>query len=151
MQDTRGCEWFTYYSDTKLCASLSVCLRLNNTHCGDNCVSGESECPENMCGVKGKCLGRQDIFFKIHYLYSYTYFLLSGALEGIRQVKDNNECVQHCQKFDKCNWHTFDPDTKICYLTADCPALDKTCRNCVSSEKPCFDGEVSSGNSTGGA
>ena len=56
-QDTQGCEWFTYYQKTRICTSLSVCIRLNETQCTDNCVSGESECPENMCGVKGKCFG----------------------------------------------------------------------------------------------
>eukprot|EP00095_Tigriopus_kingsejongensis_P004225 maker-scaffold74_size411160-snap-gene-3.17 protein:Tk04225 transcript:maker-scaffold74_size411160-snap-gene-3.17-mRNA-1 annotation:"type iv pilus-associated protein" len=70
-QNTRGCEWFTWYKDTSLCASLSVCLRLNGTYCGDNCVSGEVECPEFYCGVKGKCL---------------------GALEGMRLVADVAEC-----------------------------------------------------------
>ena len=77
--------------------------------------------------------------------------LLIGALEGVRQVNGNGDCVSLCQKNPNCNWHTFDSASKICYMTADCPALDKSCKTCISSEKPCFDGEVSSTNSTGGA
>eukprot|EP00094_Tigriopus_californicus_P011052 TCALIF_10663-PA protein Name:"Protein of unknown function" AED:0.06 eAED:0.06 QI:0/0.5/0.33/0.66/1/1/3/232/262 len=121
-QQTRGCEWFTYYKDTKLCASLSVCLRLNQTICGDNCVSGEDECPEFYCGVKGKCL---------------------GALEGMRLVETVDECKAKCNAEARCKWHSFDPSTKVCSMTADCPALDAKCETCIASERACETGQVS--------
>ena len=70
-QETTGCEWFTFYPDTKTCVVLSDCLRLNQTSYCPDCVSGEEECPEVVCGAKGKCI---------------------GALEGVREVRSVREC-----------------------------------------------------------
>ena len=119
-QGTRGCEWFTFYEDSKACASLSGCLDLNATFC-DNCISGEMECPEFICGAKGKCF---------------------GAMEGVRLVNSTEDCQAECSKRDECNWHSFVPSSKSCILTNDCPALDKTCTDCVASEKGCASTKV---------
>ena len=119
-QATQGCEWFTFYEDSKACASLSGCLDLNATYC-DRCISGETECPEYTCGVQGKCF---------------------GAMEGVRLVNNTDDCQSECSKRAECNWHSFVPSSKSCILTNDCPALDKTCTDCVASEKGCTSTKV---------
>ena len=50
---------------SQICTLLSGCLELGNTKCGQDCISGQEECPQLQCGVKGVCI---------------------GALEGIRKV-----------------------------------------------------------------
>ncbi|TRY70202.1 hypothetical protein TCAL_09641 [Tigriopus californicus] len=122
-QNTRGCEWFTYYNQTKLCASLTTCLNLNATHCTD-CISGEDECPEFICGAQGSCL---------------------GASEGIRVESGLSSCRQTCSDSAKCHWFTFDNSSNVCTLTADCPALDKRCQTCAASEQFCDEHDIRRG------
>lgn len=70
-QATTGCEWFTFYPETETCAVVSNCLRLNVTSYCPDCVSGEEQCPEVVCGKQGRCL---------------------GAMEGVRKVDSVEAC-----------------------------------------------------------
>ena len=58
-------------------------------------------------------------------------------LTGVHAAKDAKECAELCLMEHNCNWHTFNELTMICTLTNDCPAMDKTCKMCVSSEIGC--------------
>eukprot|EP00095_Tigriopus_kingsejongensis_P006519 maker-scaffold172_size289735-snap-gene-1.29 protein:Tk06519 transcript:maker-scaffold172_size289735-snap-gene-1.29-mRNA-1 annotation:"pan domain-containing protein" len=115
-QKIQGCEWFTFYADSKICTSLSGCLDLSPKKCPGNCISGENECPEFQCGLQGRCF---------------------GALEGIRKVGSARECGTICSNRLECLWHTYNPSQASCTLTNDCPALDKSCSDCVVSETQC--------------
>eukprot|EP00095_Tigriopus_kingsejongensis_P006522 maker-scaffold172_size289735-snap-gene-1.33 protein:Tk06522 transcript:maker-scaffold172_size289735-snap-gene-1.33-mRNA-1 annotation:"similar to H28G03.4" len=115
-QKIQGCEWFTFYADSKICTSLSGCLDLSPKKCPGNCISGENECPEFQCGLQGRCF---------------------GALEGIRKVGSARECGTICGNRLECLWHTYNPSQASCTLTNDCPALDKSCANCEVSETQC--------------
>lgn len=122
-QTTRGCEWFTYYNQTGLCASLTTCLNLKTGNCTD-CISGEDECPEFICGAQGSCL---------------------GASEGIRMESGLSSCRQTCSDTAKCHWFTFDNSSNVCTMTADCPALDKRCQTCAASEQFCDEDDIRKG------
>ena len=119
-KDVRACSWFTYYKDTRLCASLSTCLRLDSENCED-CISGEEQCPEYNCNIRGVCV---------------------GALEGIRIYQDPAECQAMCASNPNCNHYSFQLESHICTMTADCPVLDYTASHSVLFDKPC-DFEVS--------
>ena len=80
-----------------------------------------------MCGEQGKCL---------------------GALEGIKRSVSNEECHAHCVQTPLCFWSSFDPENETCVLTNDCPALDKTCKDCLASEKGCLIGQEANLNQT---
>lgn len=113
--EVEGCEWFTYYKDSLQCISLTTCLNLTKEGCTD-CISGEKECPEPICNVNGKCL---------------------GALEGNQPAANLQACHQMCLDIPNCGWFSYNKKEKICQVTADCPVLDKTCLDCVSSEGSC--------------
>ncbi|TRY79456.1 hypothetical protein TCAL_09787 [Tigriopus californicus] len=115
-QNLTGCEWFTWYTDSKVCTSLSGCLSLTEEKCGSNCISGEQECPEIQCGIQGRCY---------------------GALEGIRKVGSDKECGSICGQRSECTWFSYSNQTNSCTMTNDCPALDRSCDDCLASETSC--------------
>ena len=118
-QKTQGCEWWTFYDDTKMCAGFTGCIDRSIDHCED-CTSGERECPEFQCALKGRCL---------------------GALEGVRVSQSATECSEVCAADEACKWFSFDRrDGGLCSLTNDCPVLDKTCHDgvaCTAYERAC--------------
>ncbi|XP_059085062.1 uncharacterized protein LOC131882047 isoform X2 [Tigriopus californicus] len=115
-QGLAGCEWFTWYTDSKVCTSLSGCLSLTEEKCGSNCISGEQECTEIQCGIQGRCY---------------------GALEGIRKVGSGKECGSICGQRSECTWFSYSNQTNSCTMTNDCPVLDRSCNDCQASETPC--------------
>ncbi|TRY80100.1 hypothetical protein TCAL_01997 [Tigriopus californicus] len=118
-QSLTGCEWFTWYTDSTVCTSLSGCLSLTQDKCGSNCISGEQECPEIQCEVHGRCY---------------------GALEGIRKVGNVDECSSICGRRAECTWFSYSNQSSSCTMTNDCPVLDRSCSDCQASEKACAQG-----------
>ena len=119
-RSTSQCEWVTYYPKAKFCSMFTGCLTLNETTCPD-CKTGEVECPDFNCEVRGRC---------------------SGILRSFHVVNEVSTCQELCRQDPLCHWHSFDSDRMHCLLLNDCPALDSTCTTCVSSEKGCGGGKI---------
>ena len=122
-----GCEWFTYYKNSKTCVSLSVCLEYDTKGC-KGCTSGEKECQEYQCGLTGRC---------------------NGANEGIKMTKNTKDCRDLCKRTENCGWHSWDSSSKVCLLTADCPMVDSTVKTSKASEIGCDPNAKSNNNNNG--
>ena len=113
-QETDGCEWYSYNSDSSLCSAFADCPTLD-TSCEPSCVSGENECSSLACFVKGECLG--------------TYI-------GLGDAEDENACLVTCQDNELCQWFTFYEDNGYCIEYADCD-FNEGCEDCVSGQREC--------------
>ena len=73
---------------------------------------------EPTCDIRGQCI--------------------NSDLVGIRQARNSQECLAHCQNKDNCKWYTFEPLKDLCELFQFCTELDEeTCPSCLSGQVEC--------------
>ena len=117
-QSTIGCQFWTYYRESKGCLGFVSCDHLSSESCTD-CVSGDKECEPYQCNIQGRC---------------------SGTLVRFLQAPDVDYCAEACHTYTNCTWWTYDQggSSKFCTLMGDCPVLDETCLTCISGEAGCW-------------
>ena len=116
-QATIGCQYWTYYRESKGCLGFVNCDHLTAEDCTD-CVSGDKGCEPYQCDIQGRC---------------------SGTLEEFLVAPSSDYCADKCHEHVNCTWWTYDSSsTRFCTLLADCPILDKSCLSCISGEAGCW-------------
>ena len=91
------------------------------------CLTGQRGCvpSEASCWVEGECKGNE-----IHVSPSQT----------------KEDCLAECQSTFGCKWftfRTFKSPQPVCFLFSDCPSIDETCETCISGERRCEQGGLS--------
>ena len=114
-QSKPDCSWFTYYEDYGVCVALTECVKVDQIR---NTISGNSKCTSNLeCNLTGRC---------------------TGVLESVSQAESVESCHQICLGQDsRCQWFTYDSDSKSCFSLQDCVALDENCLTCTSGQANC--------------
>ena len=54
-RDFNGCKWFTYKQNHQLCELFESCEYLTGNECGEDCITGQVSCPDEQCGLNGRC------------------------------------------------------------------------------------------------
>jgi len=92
-----------------------TCTEINDDTC-NTCTSGEVGCPL-LCGATGLCQG-----IVIHF----------------EDASSTYNCQETCTSFSGCNFYSYDPATKECFLFETCPTVDDTsCQGCISGTPGC--------------
>ena len=120
-KDQGTCNWITFNEQNKFCLDFSDCPEIDDT-C-KVCASGERDCVIGAsCNLLGTCQG---------HILSYN---VTSSLTA---------CLETCQGLPACAWYSSHTDNSICTLTSDCLNIDESCQTCISGERACFEGELS--------
>jgi hypothetical protein len=110
------CNWFSFSPVDKSCHFLKNCALLDLEICQD-CKSGQRNCHELQCDVRGECTG---IIIESS---SMTYLV--------------EDCLQLCKSTPGCAWFTFYQNHYQCFLFESCSTIVSTCETCVSGQRAC--------------
>ena len=73
---------------------------------------------------------------------------VSGECDGIVDHFEESNTVEECHQFCKsnlgCRWFTFSPLTSACFLFQSCDSIDEECEECISGERRCSGGDLTS-------
>ena len=118
------CNWLTFYPTSNFCQLYGNCSNLDSQFC-KNCLSAQTDCipDEPACQVEGNCQGI--------------------ALHS-EQTATDEDCLQLCDLTLGCRWFTFFTSGSECVLLQNCPTIDESCEDCISGERRCIDGLISS-------
>ena len=111
-----GCTQFTFVPETGGCVLNEGCPTLDIEGC-PSCISGDVQCPVELCDVQGFC---------------------NGVIIGIYPAQPNAfYCAEHCQNTAFCKAWSFDASDGFCVTLESCESLDDSCTTCTSGVQSC--------------
>ena len=113
------CKWYTYksYLEKRNCELFRTCESIVDADCYTHkCISGQNTCPTESCEMEGFCLG--------------TVITSNSQIEVFF-------CDYACQNEPTCNYYAYSNEDRSCYLFEDCPSVDETVVEFVSSQIGC--------------
>jgi len=74
---------------------------------------------------------------RIHIILKISGECIGQFLHAEIDVPSQEDCLNICKEFQRCNWFTYIQSSLSCLLFSDCQTLDETCLDCISGESRC--------------